>query len=88
MARIRIQDLNISPLQKVCIKYEIRNGSISDPGSVITRTETTGLYGDINPGIYTNLYVYEVAAKGDTLIVYLEQDCFEDMKEENNNEAG
>lgn len=74
MARIRIQDLNISPLQKVCIKYEIRNGSVADPGSVITRTETIGLYGDINPGIYTNLYVYEVAAKGDTLIVYLEQD--------------
>lgn len=88
MARIRIQDLNISPLQKVCIKYEIRNGSVADPGSVITRIEITGLYGDINPGIYINLYVYEVAAKGDTLIVYLEQDCFENMKEDYNNEAG
>ena len=88
MSRIKIQDLNISPNQKVVIKYEIRNGSIGDPGSVITRTETTGLYGDINPGIYTNLYVYEVAAKEDTLIVYLEQNCFEDMKEDYNNEAG
>ena len=86
-SRIRIQNLNISPLQRVCIRYELRNGSLKDPGSVVTRVEKSGLYKDIDVDAFADLYIYEVAAKESNLIVYLEEDCFADM-EENNNEAG
>ena len=82
MVRIRIQDLNISPLQRVCIRYEYRDGSLKDPGPVVTKVEKSGLYKDINIGIFTRLYVYEVAAKENSLIIYLEEDCFADLDQQ------
>ena len=85
--KIRIQDLNISPLQRVCIRYELRDSGLEDPGTVVTRVEKSGLYKDIDLDIFNELYVYEVAAKESNLIVYLEEDCFANM-EENNNEIG